>query len=148
MGQICPTVVLHFMTFSPRLETNVALQSSSDSFPHMVIYILFVDNCQTYISTHCCLPIAGRLFYNVRDPGYESATQAFSISCSTLCKSLTFPLFPCFFFVVVFLLLMKWVHFNARISSVLEDFQGLHLSTLCMIFMEEIVSNCFQGLLI
>ena len=66
MGPICPTVFLHFMTFSPRLEANVVLQCSSDSFPHMVIYILCVENCQNYISTHRCLPIAGRLFYNVR----------------------------------------------------------------------------------
>ena len=56
---------LHFMTFSPRLETNVALQCTSDSFPHMVIYILCVENCQNYISMHSCLPFAGRLFYNV-----------------------------------------------------------------------------------
>ena len=44
MGQICPTVFLHFMTFLPRLETNDALQCSSDSFPRMVIYNLCVEN--------------------------------------------------------------------------------------------------------
>ena len=44
----------HFMTFSP--------QCRSDSFTHMVMYILCVKNCQNYISTHSCLPIAGRLF--------------------------------------------------------------------------------------
>ena len=54
------------MTFSPRLEINVALQCSSDSFPHMVMYILCVKNYQNYISEHSCLPIVGRLFYNVR----------------------------------------------------------------------------------
>ena len=32
----------------------------------MVTYILCVENCQRYILTHSCLPIAGRLFYNVR----------------------------------------------------------------------------------
>ena len=66
MGHICPTVFLHFMTFSPRLETNVALQCSSDSFPRMVMYMLCVEYYQSYISTHICRPIAGRLFYNVR----------------------------------------------------------------------------------
>ena len=96
MGQICPTVFLHFMTFFLRLQTKVALQCSSDSFPHMVIYILSVDNCQNYILTHSCLPIAGRLFYNGKncmDPGSESAknfmamiilsasVERFSMSC-------------------------------------------------------------------
>ena len=66
MGQICHTVFLHFMTFSLPLETNDALQCSSDSFSRMVIYILCVENCQNYISTHSCLSIEGRLFYNVR----------------------------------------------------------------------------------
>ena len=66
MGQIGPTVFLHFMTFSPQLETNNALQCCSDSFPHMVMYILYIENRQHYISTQSCLPIAGRLFYNVR----------------------------------------------------------------------------------
>ena len=59
MGQICPKVFLHFMTFSLRLETNVALQNSSDSFPHMVIYILCVEKCQNYISTHSLSPNPG-----------------------------------------------------------------------------------------
>ena len=31
MGPICPTVFLDFMTFSPGLETNVALQCGSDT---------------------------------------------------------------------------------------------------------------------
>ena len=66
MGEIWPTVFLHFMIFSLRLETNDTLQCSSDSLPHMVINILFVENCQNYILTHRCLPIAGSLFYNVR----------------------------------------------------------------------------------
>ena len=55
-------VFLLFMTFSPQLETNNTLQCSSDSFPRMVTYILCVENCQNYIWTHSCLPIAGRLF--------------------------------------------------------------------------------------
>ena len=66
MGHICPTDFQHFLTFSPRLETNNALQCSSDSFPQMVIYILCVENCQNSISAHSCLPMAGRLFFNVR----------------------------------------------------------------------------------
>ena len=61
-----PKFFLHFMTFSPQLGTNNTLQFSSDSFPHMVIYTLCVENCQNYILTHSCLPIAGRLYYNVR----------------------------------------------------------------------------------
>ena len=60
-----PQFFVHFMTFFPRLETNDALQCSYDSFPHLVIYILCVENCQNYIVTHSCLPIAGRQFYNV-----------------------------------------------------------------------------------
>ena len=64
LGQICPMICLLFMTSSPRLETNDTLQCSSDSFPCMVKYILCVKNCQ--ISTHSCLPIAGRLFQNGR----------------------------------------------------------------------------------
>ena len=56
---------LHFMTFSPQLETNNVLQCSSDSFPCMVIYILSVENCQNYISLHSCLPITRRLFFIV-----------------------------------------------------------------------------------
>ena len=61
-----PQFFHHFMTFSPWLETNVALQCSSDSFSHMLIYILCLENCQNYISMHSCLPIVGRLFYNMR----------------------------------------------------------------------------------
>ena len=56
----------HFMTFSPQLEIYNALECSSHSFPRMVISILCVANCQNYILTHSCLPIAGRLFYNVK----------------------------------------------------------------------------------
>ena len=39
MGQTCPTVFLHFMTFSLQLVTNDTLQCSSDNFPRMVIYM-------------------------------------------------------------------------------------------------------------
>ena len=96
MGMICPTLFLHFMTFSQQLETNYALQCSSDSFPRMVIYILFVENCQNYILTHSCLPIAGRMFYYVRffrDPGSESATEAicFVLPCVYPFPPLTCP---------------------------------------------------------
>ena len=68
MGQICPTVFLHFMKFSLQLETNGALQCSADSFPHTVIYIyiLCVENYQNYMLTQSCVPIGGRLLYNVR----------------------------------------------------------------------------------
>ena len=65
-GQICPIVCIPFMTFSPRLEKNNMYQCSSDSFPCIVTYFLCVKNCQIYIFMHSCLPIAGRLFYNVR----------------------------------------------------------------------------------
>ena len=43
----------------PTLLCNVDLT-------HMVMYILCVKNCQNYILTHSCLPIAEILFYNVR----------------------------------------------------------------------------------
>ena len=39
-------IFILFMTFSPGLETNDTLQCSSDSFPHMVTYILCVENCE------------------------------------------------------------------------------------------------------
>ena len=60
---ICLTVffLLNLMIFSLRLDTNDAHQCNSDSFPRMVIYF------ENYISTHSCLPIAWRLFYNVRN---------------------------------------------------------------------------------
>ena len=41
-------------------------QKSSKGFPHMLIYNSCVENYQNYILTHSCLPITGRLFYNVR----------------------------------------------------------------------------------
>ena len=44
----------------------LVMQCSSGSFSHMVIYILCVENCQNYIWVHRCLPILGRLLYNVR----------------------------------------------------------------------------------
>ena len=66
MGQIFPTAFLHVMTLLSRLETNDVLQYSYDSFPQMVIYILYVENCQNNIWAQSCLPIAGRLFFNVR----------------------------------------------------------------------------------
>ena len=55
MGQICPTLFLHLMTLSPRLENKNVFQCSSDSLPCMVIYILCVENCWNYILTHSCL---------------------------------------------------------------------------------------------
>ena len=66
VGQICHIVFLNFMTFSSRLETNDALQCSSDNFQHIVMYVLCVENCQNYLLTHSCLLIVGRPFYNVR----------------------------------------------------------------------------------
>ena len=66
MGQICFTVFLHFMTISPLLETNDGLRFSSECFPRMVIYILCIEIFQKLISTHSFIPIAGRLFYNLR----------------------------------------------------------------------------------
>ena len=80
MGHVCPTVFLHFMTFSPRLETNDALQYSSDSFSRRVKYIWCVESCQNYISIHSCLPIPGDcsiMWDNFMDPGSERATYVF-----------------------------------------------------------------------
>ena len=70
-----PTVFLHFMTFSPRLETLIALHCSSDSFPHIVMYILCVENCQNFILTHSSLPIDCSIMWKkCIYPGSESAT--------------------------------------------------------------------------
>ena len=63
-GQICPILFLKLsMTFSLRLENNVKLQCecSSDNFPCLVTYILYMENCWNCILMHTCLPIAGRL---------------------------------------------------------------------------------------
>ena len=64
-GQICLIGFLLFWTFSLRLENKGTLKCSSDSFPHMVTYMLGGGNCQKYILMHCCLPIVGRLSLNV-----------------------------------------------------------------------------------
>ena len=42
---------LAFQTFSPWLENNKTSKCDSESFPHMVTYILCVENCQSYILT-------------------------------------------------------------------------------------------------
>ena len=47
VGQICPIVFLAFQTFSPGLENNKTSKCDSKSFPRMVTYILFVENCQS-----------------------------------------------------------------------------------------------------
>ena len=65
VGKISPIVFLAFQTFSPGLENSETSKCDSESFPGMVTYILCMENCQSYILTHSCLPIAGRLFYNV-----------------------------------------------------------------------------------
>jgi hypothetical protein len=51
MGKICPIVFLAFQTFSPGLEKNKTSKCGFKSFPHMVTYILCVENCQNYILT-------------------------------------------------------------------------------------------------
>ena len=66
VGQICPIVFLAFQTFSPGFENNHTLKCGSESFPRIMTYILCVEKCQSYIFTHGCVPIAGKLFYNVR----------------------------------------------------------------------------------
>ena len=53
MGQIFPKVFLHFMISSLRIETNDALQCSSDSFPHMLIHILCVQHFDADLSRNC-----------------------------------------------------------------------------------------------
>ena len=60
--------------------TNDSLQCSSDSFPCIVIYILCVENCQNYILNHCGLPIAVRLFYNVRE--FHGPTIFLTLFCT------------------------------------------------------------------
>ena len=54
-----------FNDFSPRLGNNNTLQCSSDWFPRMVMYSLFMENCWNKISMQSCLSIVGKLFYNV-----------------------------------------------------------------------------------
>ena len=65
VGQICSIVFLAFQIFFPGLENNKTSQCDSESFPSIVTYILCLENCQSYILTHSCLPIVGRLFNNV-----------------------------------------------------------------------------------
>ena len=77
MEQICPTFFLHFMTFSPQLETNNALQCRSDSFPHMVLYILCVEIVRTTFRRIVVYQSRGDcsiMWENCMDPGYQSAT--------------------------------------------------------------------------
>ena len=49
-----------FRTFSPRLEHNDKLKSSSDSFAHTLRYVVNVENCQNYIEMYHCPPIVAR----------------------------------------------------------------------------------------
>ena len=65
-GTNLPIVFLAFQAFSSGLENNKISNCDSKSFSCMVEYILCVKICQSKILTHSCLPIAGRLFYNVR----------------------------------------------------------------------------------
>ena len=77
LGQIGPIAFIAVKTFSLGLENNETSKCGSESFPRLRTYILCVENCQTHILTNSCLPMAGRLFYNVRkfrDPESESAT--------------------------------------------------------------------------
>ena len=86
MGQICPIVFLAFQTFSPGLENQETSKCISESFKRMVTHFLCVENCQSYILTHSCLLIVGRLFYNVKyfkDPGSESATYGLRVLTRT-----------------------------------------------------------------
>ena len=66
VGQICTIVFLAFQIFSPELEKNKTSKCYSESFPCIMTYILCVGNCQSYILTSSCFPIAGSLFYIVR----------------------------------------------------------------------------------
>ena len=77
MGLICSTVFLHFMTFSPRLETNYALQCSYDSLPHMVMYILCVEIVRTTFGRIVVTQSQGDcsiMWEKCKDSGSESAT--------------------------------------------------------------------------
>ena len=59
VGQICPIVFLAFQTFSLGLENNKTSKCGFESFPGMATSIMGVENCQSYILKHSCLPIAG-----------------------------------------------------------------------------------------
>ena len=82
MGQICPIVFLHFMTFSQRLETNIALQCSSDSFPQIWWYIFcvwkIVRNTFWRIVVSQSRGDCSIMSKNCMEPRSESATETFS----------------------------------------------------------------------
>ena len=64
--QTCPIVFLAFQTFSQGLENNKTSKCCSESFPRMVTYFYVCGKLSYLHLTHSCLPMAGRLFYNVR----------------------------------------------------------------------------------
>ena len=58
----------------------------SERVPRMMTYMLCVENCQSYMMTQSCLPIAGRLFYIVRKfhgPRISECNGAISIAESS-----------------------------------------------------------------
>ena len=66
-GDWSHSIFLLFRAFSLLLknkdtDTNINIFCS---FPHMVTYMLWVENCWNYIFMSCCFPIAGRLSSNV-----------------------------------------------------------------------------------
>ena len=66
VGQIGPIVFLAFHAFSPVLENNETSKCGSESFPRIWHIFCVWKNCPSYLLTHSCLPIVGRLFYNLR----------------------------------------------------------------------------------
>ena len=53
----------------------------------VLTYILYVENCQSYILTHSCLPIAGRLFYNVKTFHGPGISECNLCNLIALCKT-------------------------------------------------------------
>ena len=55
------SILMLFKAFFPQLEDIGTLKYSSDNFPKRPDISGLMENCQNYISMHCCPPIVGRL---------------------------------------------------------------------------------------
>ena len=56
-GQICPILLRRKRTFPHWLDNNHASKWTSDNFPGILTYVLFLENCQKFICLHGCSPI-------------------------------------------------------------------------------------------
>ena len=131
-GKICLKVFLAIQTFSPGLENNETSKCGFECFPCIGTYILCVENCQSYISTHSCLPIPGRLFYNVRQ-FYEPRIWGFLGFLGFLSVSqLVFMSQPNLVFVSDLFIVTKFLFFSSNLwdtENVSQEIQSKCLST-------------------